>query len=308
MPNKHSSSENIYIATLPRSGATLLGMILGSHSQIFHMGESFYWGKLNPKDVKCSCGKFDCLFLNKIYRQAVKHPEITEIYNTSCMIDLLEEPNKIYHKLSLLSEDQKIQMMVGKNLDNYLNKSCDGLEKLADIFRFVSGKKIMVDNSKLIRIAEHLVKRKNWKIILLTRDPRGLAYSNKKSGIRKNVSRPLENKIPVYIEFAKRATKLLKKKRVFFMKYENLCKNPEKEIPDLCKFIGINFEPSMLKFKVDKGHTLMGNRMRFDNNQKIKEDLDWIHGLDAKEKALIVKNDILRKLYANLGYALAGEP
>lgn len=44
------------IATLPRSGYTLLGMMLGNHSSICHIGESSYCGKVSPDDVMCSCG------------------------------------------------------------------------------------------------------------------------------------------------------------------------------------------------------------------------------------------------------------
>jgi len=46
----------------------------------------------------------------------------------------------------------------------------------------------------------------------------------------------------------------------------------------------------------------MGNRMRFDNNQNIIEDTEWIYGLNNEEKKMIYKNDELIGLFENLGY------
>lgn len=295
---------NVYIATLPRSGSTMLGMILGNHSRIFHIGESFYWNRLNPKDVKCFCGKKNCEVLVSIQKRIGDFPEIGVIYETCSLIDKIQEPEKICHSFSLSDNSQQKKSITSQELNCKLDESCVGLEKLADIFRNVIGDSIIVDNTKVIHIAEHLVKKDNWKILLLTRDPRGLAYSNKKSGIRKNVPRPLQMKIPVYIDFANRALRLCKLKNVFCIKYENLCQNPSEKLTEICNFIGIPFENPMLKFKADRGHALMGNRMRFDDNQQIQEDLNWVIGLNYDEKNMIYRNSELTDLFKQLGYCL----
>jgi hypothetical protein len=41
-------NTNVYVATLPRSGSTLLGMMINQHHLCFNMGESFFWGKFIP--------------------------------------------------------------------------------------------------------------------------------------------------------------------------------------------------------------------------------------------------------------------
>ena len=56
-------NSNVFIASLPRSGSTLLGMILNQHNDCFYTGESFYWKKLNPKNEVCTCGVKGCNFL-----------------------------------------------------------------------------------------------------------------------------------------------------------------------------------------------------------------------------------------------------
>lgn len=294
---------NVYITTLPRSGSTMLGMMLGNHSRIFHIGESFYWNKLHPKDAKCSCGKKNCEVLISIQNRIGNFPEIGAIYDTCSLIDRIQEPKKICHSLSL-PDNLKGKSVTSQELNCKLDESCVGLEKLADIFRDVIGDSIIVDNTKVIHIAEYLVQRDSWKILLLTRDPRGLAYSNKQSGIRKKVPRPLQMKIPIYIDFANRALRLRKLKNVFCAKYEDVCQNPEEKLNEICNFIGIPFENQMLKFKTDRGHTLMGNRMRLDDNQQIQEDLSWVSGLNYEEKNIIYRNSELTNLFKKLGYCL----
>jgi hypothetical protein len=72
----------------------------------------------------------------------------------------------------------------------------------------------------------------------------------------------------------------------------------------LCGFLGITYQEAMLKFKGNKGHILMGNRMRFDDNQTIAEDLSWHVRLTTEEQSLISNHRPLRALYETLGYQM----
>lgn len=294
---------NVYIATLPRSGSTLLGMILNNHPKIFHIGESSYWGKLLPCDVKCSCGLVNCKFLNEIYGLIGHRKEIKSIYEFCCYIDKLEEPNKIYHQLSLPNQDAKIQ--TPKNTDHLLYLSHKGLELIADAFRLISTRKIIVDNTKNIRIAQRLVKFKHWKIILLTRHPCGVVNSSKNAGKRKKVYRSIKMKIPVLINFAQRTSSLLNLSNVLYVKYEDLCENPKRELSRICSFLNVYFMPSMIDFKNDKGHILMGNRMRLDDkNNRILFDEKWKTELTQEELSLVIDNQELQNMYSHFGYSL----
>lgn len=295
---------NVYIATLPRSGSTLLGMMLGNHSSICHIGESSYWGKVSPDDIMCSCGTVGCGFLKAVEQESRRYSEISAIYTACATIDRLQEPEKMYHKLSLPRTQDNVIPINYDQLEEDIRLSCFGLERIAGIFRRLFRKRIIVDNTKNIWIAERLIARSGWKIILLTRDPRGMAYSNKQAGIRKGVPRPVQMKLPVYIDFADRALQLLKKESVSLVRYENLCTNPEEELKKICGFLQTSFESNMLQFKFDKGHTLMGNRMRFDDNAEIHEDLSWQQGLVSEDRTLIYSNTTLVKLFDLLGYNL----
>lgn len=195
-------------------------------------------------------------------------------------------------------------IILNKKIKKELNKTCSGLNYLADIFREITSKNIIIDTSANIIIAEKLLSDDNWKIILLTRDPRGILYSYKKADARYNNKEPLKRKVNVFIDFAKKASIFKNNSKVLFVKYENLCRDSFKELRRICDFLNIDFEESMINFKKDLGHMVMGNRMRFDNNEKIIEDLLWQKKLIKKEKELITESKKLVALYKKLGYEL----
>lgn len=293
---------NIYLAGLPRGGTTLVSSILGQHSMIEQMGESMYSGIINPNSVICSCGERSCAILVKIYNEISRHPEIYEINKVYGIIDRIREPNKVPHSLTIQCSRKNVYHA---ELSSLIIEACDGFDLLVGIFKKVMGDFLFVDNTKEIMFSEELVKRNNWKILLITRDPRGMAWSSRKSGIRKNISRPVFSKIPVYFDFAKRAVKLKENSNVFHLKYENLCRDVVGEIKNICKFLDIIYDENMIRFKKNKGHTLMGNRMRYDDNEVIKNDLNWKKYLTKQELNLINNNSELVKFYSMLGYSLS---
>lgn len=149
---------NVYIATLPRSGSTMLGMMLGNNPLCSHVGESSYWGKLNPKNVKCSCGKVGCDVLKRVYSKIKNNNNVYAIYNACSIIDYVEEPSKTYHDLSLPHGGFTADMV--DKLEVLLNLSCYGIEKITDVYREITKRNIVADNTKNIRIAEYLARRK----------------------------------------------------------------------------------------------------------------------------------------------------
>lgn len=299
----NKKTENIYIATLPRSGSTLLGMILGAHSQVFHIGESAYWSKLDVSTTKCCCGEIGCQTLVEISMNLSQfRAEVSSIYTAYSAIDMLEEPDKIRHKLSF--SDHVDVKNKSPEFDSLIDRCSSGLDIVANVVRRTSGKSVIVENSKHPLVAERLLEKKdNWKVIILTRDPRGIAFCNKKAGKRKNVPRPIESKLNVFLSFAQRAFLLSRKRNTLLVRYEDLCKDTFRVLRTMCQFIGIDFEKRMLMFKDNKGHMLMGNHMMYDKNQEIKEDIDWRCSLDSREKELFLSRDLVLA-YKRLGYDL----
>ncbi len=293
-------AKNVFIATLPRSGSTLAGMILGAHSQVCHIGESAYWAKLDPRSSKCCCGSIGCESLIGISNIISDFPVEMESINTACgIIDVMEEPNKIRHVLSHSAA------IVDKDaFKSVMWLCCAGIERVAEAARKISGKNIIVENSKYIMIADELLKKdKKWKTIVLTRDPRGVALCSKEAGERKGVPRPVSEKIDLLASFARRAAELIRQENVLHVRYEDLCRNTTVTVECMCEFLEVSFERGMLEFKKNKGHLLMGNHMMYDSNEEIREDLDWRFALSREEKLLFEREDILLA-YRNIGYNL----
>ncbi|MFH0923887.1 MAG: sulfotransferase domain-containing protein [Candidatus Falkowbacteria bacterium] len=293
---------NIYLAGLPRGGTTLVSSILGQHPMIEQMGESMYSGVIEPNNVICSCGENPCAIWIKIYNEISKNPEIYEINRAYGAIDRLREPDKIPHKFTIQCSKDNV---CHAELSRLIIRACNGLDLLVRIFKKVMGDFLFVDNTKEIMFSEELIKRDNWKVLLITRDPRGMAWSSRKSGIRKNVSRSVFSKIPVYLDFVKRAVELKKNSNVYHLKYEHLCNDAIGSMKEICNFLNITYREEMIKFKKNKGHTLMGNRMRHDDNEVIKNDLSWKKYLTKQELNLINNNSELVKFYNMLGYSLS---
>lgn len=294
--------NNVYIAGLPRGGTTLVSQILGQHSQIIQMGESMYTGVLNPANHRCSCGQIGCLIQNRIFKMASINPSIKLINTVYGIFDRMREPDKITHKMTIRASDSEIVMT--SDLPSLLEKCCTGFDCLTEIFASVYGNHVFVDNTKEIAFAEHLCLRKGWRIILITRDPRGMAWSTRKAGLRKNVPRSVESKINTYLDFAQRAIQLRNNKSVLFFRYEDLCNYTDEIIMEMCNFLGLEFERQLVLPTQDRGHTLAGNRMRMTDQQEIIEDLSWMDNLSIFELDVICKNQRLRALYKELGYDL----
>lgn len=294
-------TTNVFIAALPRSGSTLLGMILGANSQICHVGESAYWSKLNVSTTKCCCGTVGCKKLTKFSSSLSHFPDEIAAIHTACgVIDLNEEPNKIRHSLSLSAYISSSSC----NFGSLIQKCCDGLGVVANVARNISGKNVIVENSKYICIAEALLSScDHWKVLIVSRDPRGIASCNKEAGKRKGVPRLVKDKIDLYLTFAERTNLLVQQDKVLLVRYEDLCRNTIETLERVCNFVNVPFDVKLLQFKEHKGHLLMGNHMMYDANQEIVEDIDWQTKLNSEEKRLFEREDLVRA-YAHLGYDL----
>lgn len=287
------NNQNVYIASLPRSGSTLLGMILNQHPNCFNIGESFYWAKLNPKNIICTCGLKGCPVLSSVYKKIKDSPDILGITETVTIIDSI-----------LQNSDTFSREQITKIYSDDIASSCNGFNDLADILRKIIDRNIIIDTSSNIIIAQGLAKFRNWKIIILTRDPRGIIYSLKKAAVRHRENIP-ENLWRGYIvDFLKRADFLCDKDNVILVRYEDLCADPGAVVNKICNFLGIDFHVKLLKYRRDKGHVLMANRMRFGKNDDIIQDNSWKTHLSREENKIICNDAELINAYKKFNYEI----
>jgi hypothetical protein len=141
------------------------------------------------------------------------------------------------------------------------------------------------------------------KIICMIRDPKDVLLSQKKKWKRRFLgaaaSIPLRESIRARINYhpfiisklwntnAQAVATQLNNSRVKIISFERLISNGEKEIRELCLFLGITFHPEMLKVEQK------GSSVEYDNTQEAKIDQsktgNWKKGLNSAEIYLCEK-------------------
>jgi hypothetical protein len=139
----------------------------------------------------------------------------------------------------------------------------------------VLGADVIVDSSKeyLKGIAVYKKRPDQVRILLLTRDGRGVYYSN----LKRKFSR--EHSVNSWKRHYARALPLLERNvdpdHMLQVRYEDIARDTAGEVTRICDFLGIDFEPGMLEFAKHVHHSTNGNDMRFSKSSQISIDTSW---------------------------------
>jgi hypothetical protein len=256
----------LFIAGLPKSGSTLLDLVLSTHSRCVGLGEilqlikpnSPYLDRVHDSLTACSCGAAlaTCVFWSDLVarlRQLRGAPPIEK------------------YKL--------ITSAFGKMFGR------DG---------------ILIDSSK--DIAGLMVARTlpiETQVIYLIRDVRSwaVAHADMNERVRQQTLRargfnssptvfsqatPSLHNVFLFLQWYRRNLRLKRYLEncainYYQLGYEELCASPECILERLCAFIGIAFEICMLSPQGTSSHNILGNRMRFqpDKRARILYDDRW---------------------------------
>ncbi len=257
MKNKTSI---IYVLGSGHCGSTLLDLMMDSHSKIVGVGElENCSNQRKKKKTTCTCKRIlaNCPFWNKVFEGISSNIDLSVYRNK---IDFLLKTKKFKNKKTFKEID----------LEKYLKLN----EKIYKDVLSYSKKEIIFDSSKTADRAELLVQSKDLEITLLhlVRDGRGVMWSYKRKYGR--IFSPMWRWLGknLKIELMKKRNKNIK---TIFVRYEDLVKNPEKELKRILEETKLSFEPQMLNFREYEHHQIGGNRLRFKEDQEIKEDFSW---------------------------------
>lgn len=306
----------IYICSAGHSGSTLLDLLLGSHSRIVSLGEISHLPKNIALNTRCSCGEDvgECEFWQSI---------ATRI-NADTGLDIMSRPYDFY--LGYFNA----RVIVDKNVHTKLNRIVERVkqginyvdlklsldvypkvfpkEKIANrnnflLYQTVAGRTgcdFVVDSSKAYMKAVNLYRYRPEKVrvILLTRDGRGVMQSNIKRGFDRDKSvrawkNHYQRAIPLF-------DKYINREHIHRIKYEDLALAPDHEIQQLCKFLGLQYEPGMLDFAATVHHITNGNDMRFSQSSEIRFDSSWQKNLSTPDADYFEAS--AGKLNRELGY------
>jgi hypothetical protein len=144
-------------------------------------------------------------------------------------------------------------------------------------------KELIVDSSKNVREAVELFRRhpESVRILLLTRDGRGVYLSRRSSG------RDREESVRGWLAYYTRALDLLEKhvpsRARMQLKYEDVAGDPKRAGETLCRFVGLEFQDTMLELDGVVRHMVNGNDTRFAPGKGIALDERWRRDLQPGE-------------------------
>lgn len=293
----------LYICSAARCGSTITDMFLGGHSGVASLGEINFLGKAIKLGEACSCGDpvATCATWQRVY-DALLQKTGTDVRNTPYAYRLWdararvvidhEHENTLFHARflmrrawlgvrDLLPPAMRSVVPIPPAYEKALHNKMQLFQLLADTW----DKRVIVDSSKNPWEAIELVSRwpEQVKVILVTRDGRGVYLSRRSSGFDRGVS------VREWMKYYRRAAPMLIKRlpqaNLLQMRYEDFASDPEKMGRKLCEFAGIDYEPSMLVLDQGERHMANGNDTRFSPQKGIRLDERWREGLKGEELA-----------------------
>lgn len=314
--------EVIYISSDERSGSTMLDLMLGNHSKITSLGEVHHlhayatenrdiYNPVHP--LVCMCGRkiLECDFWIKVEKKLgipIKDLRMRLLYSPKKYYKNIEcnEYNLLtFFKLKFMRKCnfffpelfniKKIQKITGyrKIANNYF--------KLYHAAAEVANTPYVVDSSKSPHRFKllYLCYPEKMKIIILSRDPKGVVFSKMKRGMDLVIATKSWVKAQNKIE---RFSKNIDKKKIIKVKYEDICNETVREMIRICDFLGIDYEPSMTVMNKEGRHHIGGSPSKFNQKKMaIKMDDEYIERFSKSEIEKI--NIILEKAQKKCGFS-----
>jgi hypothetical protein len=254
-----------YVLSLPHSGSTLCGSLLGAHSRAFCLGEPWkirqYARLERQKDHKtgmgneCTCGAptiWDCVFWPKV-----------------------DAEMKAKSGLGLRDLDTASTDQERFQRDNKL---------LFDAVAAVTGATLLVDSSKRRPRLKQLIDSAfaDVKVVHLLREPHGQVVSTMKRSGRGPYRHTARNVIETLS-----SSWMVRSLPTISTRYEEMAGNPEAWLRQMMPQFGLEFEENQLNWAQLERHNISGNVSRSTKSSAISTDVTWRERLSPLEKAYI---------------------
>lgn len=306
----------IYICATSRSGSTLLDMLLGGHSKGASLGEFSFLGKAIALKQTCGCGAtvVDCEKWNKVYTQLKSDKGIDLKQNpyefrqwdtrAAVVIDYAQQTRSYVFFSKLRTVINKLHFILPVLFSPKVPKLRRiGIENtiyLYDVILKGWNKSFVIDSSKNYLQAISLYKRapKKTKIILLTRDGRGVFCSRYHSGFTKQES--FKGWYKYYSKAFDYLSRHICSNDLYVLRYEDLMADLEGELKKICDWAGIEYESQMSDLSSGVRHLVNGNGTRFKRDKGVKFDERWKTELHSEDLTWFMKR--AGELNRKLGY------
>ncbi len=275
---QNNISQQIFIGGCSRSGTTLLGAMLGTHSRAICSPESHFKIEL----LRPLHGKTDEVDLTAVANRMFKHWRFT-------LWDIPLNSNSIYQEADDNSYSDLLNWLISQYAA-YENKS------EADIWIDHTPENISYADSLLSLFP-------NAKFIHIVRDGRAVAASAIPLDWGPNTIIKAARWWTRMVSFGLAAETQLPSNQIMRIRYEDLITNTDACLQKLCDFLGIKYEPEMIKatgFRppryTSKQHDLVG---QYPNKRSLDK---WKTRLSAREIELFEHQT--RNFLTYLGYPM----
>ncbi|WP_051549570.1 sulfotransferase [Nocardioides sp. URHA0032] len=288
----------LYIAGVGRSGSTLLERMLGALPGCVNTGElNAIFSRVISQDQRCGCGEpfSACPFWTAVGEQAFGGWE--SVTDRMCRLQ--------QHLVRQRRVPQLAAGVAGPDFRHQLADYLDGYQRLYRAIAQVSGADVVVDASKSAAqlVALRRLRGLDLRVLHLVRDPRGVAHSWTKSGIRKPQSRDGDtmatyppHRLAVLwttleIECGAVAASVPHAARV---RYEDLVARPRPTLARAVAALGLSTDPAALdhvgerSVVLEPSHGIAGSRSRFVSGRvELRLDDAWRSSLPVGARRMV---------------------
>jgi hypothetical protein len=310
----------LYVGGAPRSGTTLVDLVLGMLPGVFSGGElMFVWERGLRDNQLCGCGEpfRDCPFWLEVGRHAFGGWESVDLDEVLALRGRLDRHSKL-----LAVEFGGI----GRQTRQDLSRLTGVLGRLYSGIRSASGCDIIVDSSKRPAYAQLLrqVVGVRLRVLHCIRDPRGAGFSHARS-----VQRPeIVGKVELMPRYGAGMASVLWMASNLFIEminvprsrlyYEQLTRSPAEALRRVLREQGgeavegalPELGPALARaaeVAPPLNHTVAGNPLRLSRMPlRIREDAEWRSGLSRSDELVILA--LTWPLFLAYGYPLSRTP
>ena len=314
MPEFGGRPVNLYICAAGHSGSTLLDLLLGSHSLVTSLGEITQLPKNLSLNGPCTCGKpvRECSFWVAVLAKLGQRLG-QDLYANPYALDLGYIDARVVidrgHQTSLYNLRRRLAngilyfhwrygLPAGPWGRHHRRAIRNNLE-LYGVVREVSGRPVVVDSTKhyLKAVGLYEAAPDTTRVILLSRDGRGVFHSNRRRRFSRKTS------LAAWRDHYRHALPLLERlpaTSLIRVHYEDLCRDVGQELRRICEFIGLAYEDGMRDFASHVHHITNGNDMRLRGSSEIRCDERWRNEMSEQDLAYFMRH--AWKLNKALGY------
>jgi len=284
----------LYVVGTTRCGSTVLSNLLGQTAGLVHVGElAQIWDEGFVRNFRCGCRLpfLECPFWRRVVDVAFRD----RLIEPERLLTLVRASARTRHAMSLPSKRGRRRMVLA------MAEHTDAMTLLYRAISQVTGARVVIDSSKTPLLAWLAAQRPEieLRILHLTRDPRAVAYSWRRTKYDPARTGDLHRETVLktsltWLIWNALAARLWGGDRDMYLqlRYEDFVVSPQRVMEGILAWLG---EPSATSprisadgsFVAAQAHSIAGNPMRFGRGaSRVALDTEWQHRMSTLDRLL----------------------